>query len=169
MADFISVEQLNEQFTLKPRFKIEFTDLNIYDRLSAYQQNKNLDSVKIKCLDEHIWLSIPQSDRRYYSPRLHVEIEQKKKGGILHCTFGPDPGLWTMFMFVHFFLGLGFIGLLVWFYTNLTLDYSNFLVYILMSFVALLWIGLYVFARQNRQKAAPQSQQLLKALAKIIS
>lgn len=169
MPDLISVEELNEQLTLIPRFKVEVADVNICDRFSTIQDEGFLKSIKIKRLDEHVWLSIPQSDRKYYSPRLHIEIEQNENGCILHSTFGPDPALWTMFMFVHFFLGLSFVGLLVWLYTNISLDHSNAFVYVLMSIIALSWIGLYVFARQNRQKATPQSQQLLKALAKLIS
>lgn len=168
MAKLISIEELNEQLQLKPSFKVEVSDINIEDRISAYQKTDFSKSIKIKRLDEHIWLSIPKADRHYYSPRLHIEIEHKEKLSILHCTFGPDPNLWTMFMFVHFFLGLSFTGLLVWFYTNITLDNSNTIVYSLMLLIALAWIGLYIFARQNRQKAAPQSKQLLKALSELI-
>lgn len=168
MAELISIEELNEQLQLKPSFKVEVENTEILDQFSKHKKENSFENVEIKRLDEHVWLSIPKADRKNYSPRLHIEIEQKEKVSILHCTFGPDPNLWTMFMFVHFFLGLFFIGLLVWFYTNITLDNSNTIVYILMCLIALAWIGLYVFARQNRQKAAPQSQQLLKALAKLI-
>ncbi|MFO7744465.1 MAG: hypothetical protein R6V36_03665 [Psychroflexus sp.] len=167
MAELISIEELNEQLKLKPSFRVEVYDTNIHDRFSA-NQNEFSKTVKIKRLDEHIWLSIPKSNKKYYSPRLHIEIEQKEHLCVLHCTFGPDPDLWTMFMFVHFFLGLSFIGLFVWLYANITLDNSNTIVYILMSLIVISWIGLYIFARQNRQKATPQSKQLLKALSELI-
>lgn len=169
MTDFISIEKLNEQLQLKPRFKLEVKNTSILEKFSAHQTENTLQDVDIKCLDEHIWFSIPIAKRNYYSPRLHIEVEEKEEKCILHCTFGPDPNLWTMFMFVHFFLGLSFIGLLVWFYTNITLDQSNTLVYILMFIIALFWVGLYVFARKNRQKATPQSRFLLKALAKLLT
>ncbi|MBZ9785864.1 hypothetical protein LB456_00185 [Psychroflexus sp. CAK57W] len=168
MAELISIEELNEQLQLKPRFKVEVADINIHNRLSVPLEGDLFQKVEIKRLDDHIWLSIIKADRTYYSPRLHIEIEQKEKVCILHCTFGPDPNLWTMFMFVHFFLGLSFMALLVWLYTNITLDNTNTIVYILMSLIALSWIFLYIFARQNRQKAAPQSKQLLKAFSKLI-
>lgn len=168
MAELISVKELNEQLQLKPSFKVEVESLEVFEQLSAHQKDISVQKIKIKRMDEHIWLSIPKTERHYYSPRLHIEIEKKQKSSILHCTFGPDPNLWTLFMFIHFFLGLSFIGLLVWLYTNITLDHSNILVYILGALIVLSWIGLYMFARQNRQKAAPQSKQLLKVLAKLI-
>lgn len=167
MAELISIEELNEQIKLRPSFRVEVHDTTLQEQLSA-KRNKSLKNVRIKRLDEHVWLSIPQSDRKYYSPRLHLEIEKKEKSCILNCTFGPDPNLWTMFMFVHFFLGLSFIGLLVWLYTNITLGDSNTIVYILMSLIVISWISLYIFARQNRQKATPQSRQLLKALSELV-
>ena len=169
MAKILSVEELNEQLQLKPRFKVEVNDACIQKRFSVEKNHQSKNNVIIKSLDEHIWLSIPPIEKRYYSPRLHVEIEQREKHCILHCTFGPDPNLWTMFMFVHFFLGLAFIGVLTLYYTNTTLGNSNILAYSLMLTIALLWVALYVFARNNRQKAAPQSKQLLKVLANVIS
>jgi hypothetical protein len=167
MAELINIKELNEQLQLKPSFKVEVADLNIVDQFSVKKDDFD-NAIVIKRLDEHVWLSIPKKDRKYFSPRLHIEIEQKEQSCVLHCTFGPDPDLWTMFMFVHFFLGLSFTGLLVWFYTNMTLDKSNTLVYILMALIIISWIALYLFARKNRQKATPQSKQLLKALSEFI-
>ncbi|SDG63745.1 hypothetical protein [Psychroflexus sediminis] len=168
MADLIRIEELNEQLQLKPSFKVEVADLHNLEKKLVYKKVDCFLAAEIKRLDDHIWLSIPKADRTYYSPRLHIEIEQKEEKYVLHGTFGPDPGLWTMFMFVHFFLGLSFIGLLVWLYTNMTLGHSSTLVYILMSIIAISWIALYMFARRNRHKATPQSKQLLKALSKLI-
>jgi Na+/melibiose symporter-like transporter len=169
MAELISVEDLNDQLQLKPRFKLEVSDLSIAENSTIKAKQLNDKQIKFKRLDEHIWISIIGETKRYYSPRLHVEVEQKATTAILHCTFGPDPNLWTLFMFFHFFLGLSFIGLLTWFYTNLSLEQSNALVYSLLLTVALLWIGLYVFARQNRQKAAPQSQAIIRILKQVIT
>lgn len=168
MAQLIKIEELNDQLQLKPSFKVEVENKEIIDQFFEHKKEKTFENIEVKHLDEHIWLSTPEAERHYYSPRLHIEVEQKENLCILHCTFGPDPNLWTMFMFVHFFLGLSFTGLLVWFYTNITLDDSNSIVYILMSLIALAWIGLYIFARQNRQKAAPQSKLLLKTLSEIM-
>jgi hypothetical protein len=168
MAELITIKDLNNQLQLKPRFKVEISGIDIYDRIKTYQNLKTPKSVILKRLDEHVWLSIPISERHYYSPRLHIEIEQREDDCVLHCTFGPNPNLWTLFMFVHFFLGLAFLGLVVWLYTNLALDHSNTLIYVLMCFIVLSWIGLYVFARKNRKQAAPQSQTLLKTLSQLI-
>lgn len=170
MAEFISIEKLNDQIKLKPSFKIDITDDGLYEKLSVSAAHEKEISIDVKQLDEHVWLSIPTIEKKYYSPRLHVEIEDKEKSSyVLHCTFGPDPNLWTMFMFLHFFLAIIFIGIIVNLYTNLTLHNSNTISYILLVVIALLWIGLYVFARSSRTKAAPQSRQLLAALHKLLN
>lgn len=170
MSEFISIEKLNDQIKLKPRFKIDITDARLYEKLSIPAAQEKEIFIDVKQLDDHVWLSIPTIEKKYYSPRLHVEIEDKEKPSyVLHCTFGPDPNLWTMFMFLHFFLAIIFIGIIINLYTNLTLQNSNTISYVLLIFIILIWIGLYVFARFSRKKGAQQSRQLLDALRKLLN
>ena len=170
MAEFISVEKINEQVKLKPSFKVELMDEKLHDKLAPISVKDKALPVDIKQLDDHVWLSIPAIEKKYYSPRLHIEIEDKQNSSYdLHCTFGPDPNLWTMFMFLHFFLAVIFIGIIINLYTNLTLHNSNTLSYVLLVFIILIWIGLYVFARFSRKQGGTQSKQLLEALSKLLN
>ncbi len=169
MSKLVSIDELNDQLQLKPSFKVEVENENFANDVAEYFKKQKFDNINFKQLDDHIWLSISEAKKTYYSPRLHLEVEKKESLTILYCTFGPDPNLWTMFMFIHFFLALSFIGLLVWYYTNITLGTSNILTYVLMGIIAICWISLYLFARKNREKAAPQSKELLNALSKCLS
>ena len=169
MPEFIAINDINRQVQLKPSFKVRAEKQPFYQKLKTLNK-KGLRSqgIILKRLDEHISFSIIDSEKKYYSPRLHVEIEEKEDL-VLHCTFGPEPNVWTFFMFIHFFLALAFLSLMIWGYSNSVMQGSNMIVYVFSAVIVLAWILLYVMARRNRKKASPQSQLLLKALKQLVS
>lgn len=172
MTKNLDFNKLNEQAQLRIAFKTATV-------LSEVEFKNTLKDAQIKLSDKyiikisgnnHAWLSFKKEQRKLYSPQLHLEYlkayESDKKS--IKGTFGPDPNLWTMFMFIHFFLGIIFIALLMWFYTNYSLGNSNVAVYSLMATISLLWIALYIFARQNRLKGKDQAKELYEVYQKII-
>ena len=57
----------------------------------------------IKVNDTHIWFHIVGAQKQYYSPHLHLQLEEHRESGThIRGLFGPDPTLWTLFMFLHF-------------------------------------------------------------------
>lgn len=50
----------------------------------------------------HADLMVDRSERRVWSPRLSVRIEDSPGGSTLRCRFSPRPDVWTGFMFVYF-------------------------------------------------------------------
>lgn len=65
----------------------------------------------------------------------------------IHFLFGPDSGLWTMFMFLHFGLGVFFLGIGIWLYTNISLNKPFGLLTAILIIIVLGWVGLYFCAR----------------------
>lgn len=163
--------KLNEQAQLKIRFSaatiLSKTD---FKREAKEAQQKRTDKFAFKISGEdHVWISFSKKYSKLYSPQLHLEyVDEENENPVIKGTFGPDPNLWTMFMFFHFFLGVIFIALLMWFYTNYSLGNSNAIVYSLMATISLLWIGLYIFARQNRIKGKRQSKELFEIYQLIV-
>jgi len=47
-------------------------------------------------------LLVDRSERRVWSPRLTVRIDDSPGGSIMRCRFSPRPDVWTGFMFVYF-------------------------------------------------------------------
>jgi hypothetical protein len=45
---------------------------------------------------------VDRSERKIWSPRLEVRIEDAPAGASLHGRFAPRPDVWTGFMFVYF-------------------------------------------------------------------
>lgn len=171
MVDHPDFNKLNEQAQLKIRFSTE-TEMSqsLFKEELKKAQLKISDKFHLKLSgDHHVWISFTKKHRKLYSPQLHLEyVEEENEKSIIKGTFGPDPNLWTMFMFFHFFLGIVFIALLMWFYTNYSLGNSNAVVYSLMATISLLWIGLYIFARQNRLKGKNQTKELFEIYERII-
>ena len=63
------------------------------------------EDYRIKVSDNHIFLFITLAKRKYYSPHLHIELEEKEdKTTHVKGLFGPDQTVWTFFMFLHFII-----------------------------------------------------------------
>jgi hypothetical protein len=57
-------------------------------------------------------LHVPAAERLFWSPRLQLTFDDHPEGTHVRCTFRPEPGVWTGFMFAHSVFGtLGLIGL----------------------------------------------------------
>ena len=61
------------------------------------------EDYRIKISDNHIFFFITLAKRKYYSPHLHIELEENEdKTTHIKGLFGPDQTVWTFFMFLHF-------------------------------------------------------------------
>jgi len=45
---------------------------------------------------------VDRSERRVWSPRLTVRIDDSRVGSTMRCRFSPRPDVWTGFMFIYF-------------------------------------------------------------------
>lgn len=124
---------------------------------------------KIKILDNHIWLSIGVFDREKYSPQLHLELEEMEDGNTaINGLYGPDPVLWTFFMFMHFIVAGIFIIFSIIAYSKYNLHQKFALEIIIMLTMVVFWFTLYFLARYNRKKGIPQMKKLEELMEKVI-
>jgi hypothetical protein len=57
-------------------------------------------------------LHVPAAERHFWSPRLQLTLDEQREGTKVRCTFRPEPGVWTGFVFAHSVFGtLGLLGL----------------------------------------------------------
>lgn len=161
---------LENAISLRVHFQLESekSDEQIVEAALLLQQEKKPDCT-VKIVDDHIWLGIPKKHQKLYSPNLHIELNKNEQGkSIINAKFGPDPALWTLFMFLHFVLAIASIALIVVAYANYALDKSfTFQVSLLVLFL-LVWIGLYIFARINRHRGIHQAKMLLQKVKGIL-
>lgn len=145
--------QLSNDIVLRPRFQIELEQ----DRVSALNQ---LEATKysqkkfiISRVDNHVFISLPKQEQHFWSPQLHLEIiENNNHGSLLKGLFGPNPTVWTMFMFFHFAVAGLFIAFGIWAYSNKALDIDYKLQLVLMALMVVCWLVLY-FAGSMGKKA----------------
>ena len=107
--------------------------------------------------------------KRYWSPHLHLELEKKSENEThIRGLFGPDPTLWTLFMFLHFMIAGTFIVFCGIAYTHYVLKESTQWDFIVLSMMIFAWFLLYVIARQIRSNGEKQMNDLEKVFLKII-
>jgi hypothetical protein len=89
-----------------------------------------------------------------------------------NCTlfgfFGPNPTVWTLFMFLHFVIAMLFIAIGIWLYTNYTLAKPFNLQIAGMFFLAVCWIGLYLGGRLGKATGKSQMQSLHQFMKKTL-
>jgi len=158
-----STTTINIEDTIELRVRFtRFTNKSVPELAQQIQDWKKDKSFPypVKQIDEHIWIEIPKKHKKMHSPHLHLELFPKKEGTEVAGLFGPDPSLWTMFMFLHFFLALVFIILGIWGYSSWSLGKEYLPQFLIMGVIGLIWSGLYFFARYNRNKGKAQAKEL---------
>ncbi|EMQ96448.1 GTP-binding protein EngA [Xanthomarina gelatinilytica] len=151
---------LNE-VVLRPRFKFEKNQNNEYLLGLFDKAKKEQDNFIVSRIDNHLFLKLPKNKQHFWSPQLHLEIDEiDENSSTIRGLFGPNPTVWTMFMFFHFIVAGLFIGFGVWAYTNWALKTSYALQISLMFFMVLIWIALYVIGQMGK-KAGMEEMHLL--------
>jgi hypothetical protein len=82
--------------------------------------------------------------------------------------FGPDPNLWTFFMFLHFMIAGTFIIFSGIAYSDYVLKGSTKGDFIIMSLMVFAWFLLYVIAKQIRSNGEKQMEDIEKVFLGII-
>jgi len=151
---------LDNDIVLRPRFKIEL-DKNNEEALKVFEAAKNTQkNFIVSRVDDHVFIKIPKADQHFWSPQLHLEIMKiDEHSSRIFGLFGPNPTVWTMFMFFHFIVAGLFIGFGIWAYTNWALK-TDFAIQLFVAILMIvLWIVLYFGGRLG--KATGRDQMVL--------
>jgi len=153
---------LSNEIVLRPRFKFTVKHDN-ESILKIFEETKNAQSnFIVSRVDDHVFIKIPKERQHFWSPQLHLEINKNETDttSTIYGLFGPNPTVWTMFMFFHFIaIGL-FFGFGIWTYTNWSLD-NNYAIQLFMTlFMVVIWIALY-FGGSIGKKSGMKEMHLL--------
>ncbi|WP_222981572.1 GTP-binding protein [Flagellimonas meishanensis] len=153
MSDF------TDEIVLRPRFEVALrTNL---DTLQRIFDTVTTDRFVVKRIDEHIYIKFRKAEITFWSPQLHLELASFEEGvSKIHGVFGPNPTLWTFFMFLHFGVGTFFVILGIFAYSNYSLGHDITLLLVGMFFLVIVWFVLYAFGRMGKSKGKPQMEQL---------
>lgn len=160
---------LSNDIVLRPRFKLEIPRNN-EAILKDFEKAKSEQSEYIVTrVDDHVFIKFPKEKQHFWSPQLHLEINTvEENSSTLHGLFGPNPTVWTLFMFLHFIVAGLFIGFAIWTYTNWALKQS-FAVQISITFLmVLLWIALYFAGSIGKASSTKDMRMLNDFMNKVL-
>lgn len=154
------MKTLPNTIALRPRFQLELKTSN--ECLLANFEQLQHQYISCKRLDEHIFLKFTPKVHHFWSPQLHLEIVPNDDidSCKLYGVFGPNPTLWTFFIFLHFAIAIVFIALSIWAYSSFALHKPYGLQVGLMILMMGIWFAFYVFGRIGKRKGRPQMQEL---------
>ena len=156
------IEKRNSEVFLRPRFTIdldESCDQILEDFASEF---KNEDCKFLgNIVDGHVFISVSKKDEHFWSPQLHLEIlEETGKTSTLKGLFGPKPQVWTLFMFIHFIIGISFLGFGVMLYTRISLNESIFFPLAMIVVLPFIWVVLYFLGKIGKATGKSQMRNL---------
>jgi hypothetical protein len=160
---------VNNDIILRPRFRLEL-NRNNEEVLKVFEDAKNAQKEFIVTrVDDHVFIKIPKAEQHFWSPQLHLEImEVDKKNSRLFGLFGPNPTVWTMFMFLHFVVAGVFIGFAIWAYTNWSLG-NDFAIQLFVAlFMVVIWFALYFGGRVGKATGKDQMVLLHRFMNKML-
>lgn len=164
---------IDKPIKLRPRFR-HYTDIKksvLRERITNLKEEYK-SKFRIKLSDNHIWIHHPRSEEKIFTPHLHLEIIEDDSDQpdklLIKGLYSPNSSYWTMFMFMHFVLAGLFIAFMTMLYTKSVLGESYTLYVYLMIGIALIWTGLYFFARYNRKRGLAQAYGLEKLFKKWV-
>lgn len=161
------------------------TNNQIRLRLRFYKDiNQDIDSLRqkfiqftiasspdyiLKIKDYHVWINVKGIKKAYWSPHLHLEMESKGDNQThIRGLFGPDPNIWTFFMFLHFMIAGTFIIFCGIAYSHYILKESTGGDLVVMSLMLFVWFMLYAIAKQIRSNGEKQMYDIEKTFLEII-
>lgn len=153
------MKALPNDIVLRPRFQIQLkepkeTALNSFENIET-------EPFLVKRIDDHVFIKFNKKNAHFWSPQLHLEInEVDDDNSRLYGLFGPNPTLWTFFMFIHFGVATFFVIFGIWAYSSAALDRPYGLQIGAMIFMVILWFVLYAFGRAGKRKGKPQMNEL---------
>ncbi|MFD2542251.1 GTP-binding protein [Lacinutrix gracilariae] len=161
---------LTNEIVLRPRFKLD-VKLDKETLLKLFEDTKNTQSdFIVSRVDDHVFIKIPKAKQHFWSPQLHLEINKKEKdnNSYIYGLFGPNPTVWTMFMFLHFIVICLFFGFCVWAYTNWSLN-TNYAIQLFVTlFMIVVWFALYFGGRIGKKTGTAQMHELHNFMRKTL-
>lgn len=162
------MNSIPNDIVLRPRFQLEVPEAK-ETVLKTFEKLKKTPFI-IKRLDEHIFIKFNPEQNDFWSPQLHLEIDEiDEKNCKIFGVFGPNPSLWTFFMFLHFGVATIFIILGIWAYSSASLDKPYGLQLGIMGFMIIVWFVLYLFGRAGKSKGKPQMRELYQLMMEVLA
>jgi len=153
-------DELNRIF-LKPRFRLKFKERK-EDILAQFKHSLSQEKGDFisKVVDHHIVIDVPREKEHFWSPQLHVEVENEADYTIVKGVMGPKPKIWTFFIFLHFAVAIAFFVFFVIFYSRWSLNQDYTFSMIMCLVMPIVWVALYFTGQLGKKFGYDQMVEL---------
>lgn len=156
-------------FRIRPRFRFEskHSCTEVRERIEQKLESE-VHPIYAVVSNQHIFLKFKQSETHYWSPQLDLSCETREDGAtVIRGLYGPNPHVWTVFMFSYLAIGvlalfLGMFGL-----SRLSLGMSAWVLWVLPG-LGILALLLYLFSQFGQKIGAEQTFQLHHFLEEVL-
>lgn len=141
------MEKIHPLPHVRPRFKIVTPKKEAEIAQSFRDQLARSDSGCTASINPgFISVFIPQAKQHYWSPQLSMTIESTEEGQVIRGLYGPRPGIWTMFVFFYFIIGLLLVFISIIGFSNRSLGLPAGILWWVPALVVI-FFSLYVVSR----------------------
>lgn len=161
--------QLSNEIVLRPRFQID-SNLSCEEVLNRFRlSKKSQKEFNVTIVDNHFFVRLPKDEQFFWSPQLHLEVfEEADNTCNIHGFFGPNPTVWTMFMFFHVVIGMLFVANLIWLYSNSNLKIPVAPQIGIAVILVVLWFVLYLGGTIGKKKGKTEIQRLYGFMLRVL-
>jgi len=155
-------------FSVRPRIRCvtPMEQREIYARFNDFLAHTD-KPIQGRTFRDHIELRVRPEHRHYWSPVLNIILDDVDEGTSVRGRFGPEPKVWTLFMFFYFFaLAISFFagmyGLV-----QLKMGYPAWSFWLVLLGLGLLLL-IYIAAQIGQKKGAEQTQWLMSFCTEVL-
>ena len=161
---------VSNNIVLRPRFKLKLH----HDNETLLKDFEILKSTQSKFIvsriDNHVFIKFPKEKQHFWSPQLHLEIDEvDEESSLLYGLFGPNPTVWTLFIFLHFMVAGLFIAFGIWAYTNWKLKSDYAIQLSLVGLMVIIWITLYFAGSIGKASSKKDMEALNNFMYQVIN
>ena len=122
----------------------------------------NLKQLQQRSVDHHLVLVYPRRHKHFWSPVMDINIEPRSdKKSLIRVLIGPEPSIWTLFMFFYSLGGMAVLGGIVLGSSQYILGKGSW--YFMLIPAGLLLIGFFYFAGLIGKSRAEEQMRELKS------
>ena len=145
---------------IRPRIHTE-TSISVDELSKAFKTN--LSDKKYGCEGKvvHGFATIypPEEEQHFWSPQLTLSFEESDNGTLIRGLYGPQPTVWTMFVFFYTIVGFAILILGMLGYSYWTLDKPVTFLWAVPVFIAL-FLSLFLVAYFGQKLGQKQMTRL---------
>lgn len=143
-------------YRVRPRFK-QLSQQTVQEINQEFEDFlENTEACVGQVMEQTVILRIPEKERHFWSPELAINLEETEKGTIIRGLYGPNPTVWTMFMFAYIGIGIMAMFALMVALTNIMLEKGYLFVFI-FSGLCIAGLALYLIAQFGQKMGVEQT------------